>query len=94
MYNTCTEFSSLGGCLLILGMVLVFVWPRLRECGLLQCLQVAVKVCRCGKREKQVSCSSEYLCEGKCSQLRQCGRHQCRRKVGRGGRGEGEGERD
>ncbi|CAI8057869.1 NF-X1-type zinc finger protein NFXL1 [Geodia barretti] len=47
-------------------------------CG--QCLQMAVRGCRCGKKEKQVTCSSEYLCEAKCSRMRQCGRHQCRRK--------------
>ena len=47
----------------------------------LQCIQMAVKVCRCGKKEKQVLCSSEYLCEVRCAGMRQCGRHQCWRKV-------------
>ena len=47
----------------------------------LQCLQRSVKKCRCGKKDKEVPCSSEYLCDLKCTLMRQCGRHQCRRKV-------------
>lgn len=46
-----------------------------------QCLQMAVKLCWCGRKEKSVACSSEYLCEAKCQRVRQCGMHQCRRKV-------------
>lgn len=45
-----------------------------------QCLQMALKRCRCGRKEKSVPCSSEFLCEAKCSRMRQCGRHQCKRK--------------
>ena len=45
------------------------------------CRQVVTKKCRCGKREKQVLCSQEYLCESKCNNLRDCGRHPCKKKV-------------
>ena len=48
-------------------------------CG--RCLQMSVKVCRCGKKTKSVLCSQEFLCETKCTTMRQCGRHQCKRKV-------------
>ncbi|XP_031550329.1 NF-X1-type zinc finger protein NFXL1-like [Actinia tenebrosa] len=47
-------------------------------CG--TCRQIINKKCRCGKREKQVQCYMEYLCESKCTNMRQCQRHQCKRK--------------
>ena len=49
------------------------------SCGI--CRQVVTKTCRCGKREKNVLCSQEFLCEGKCLKMRQCERHPCKRKV-------------
>ena len=48
----------------------------------IQCRQLSVKVCRCRKKKKSVLCSSEYLCDVRCTKLRQCGSHQCKRKVG------------
>ena len=48
----------------------------------LQCLQVRLKRCRCGQSQKEVLCSKEYLCEKRCTNLRDCGKHQCKRKVG------------
>ena len=50
------------------------------SCG--TCRQMIKKKCRCGKREKDVVCSQDFLCEIKCQKMRQCERHQCRRKVG------------
>lgn len=49
------------------------------SCG--QCLQMSEKACRCGKKTKLVPCSQEFLCESRCSNLRQCGKHYCKRKV-------------
>ena len=50
------------------------------SCG--TCRQMITKKCRCGKRQKNVVCSQDFLCEIKCQMMRQCERHQCRRKVG------------
>ncbi|XP_076446589.1 NF-X1-type zinc finger protein NFXL1-like [Babylonia areolata] len=47
-------------------------------CG--QCLQVHLKRCRCSQSQKEVLCSKEYLCEKRCTNLRDCGKHQCKRK--------------
>ncbi|XP_048589157.1 NF-X1-type zinc finger protein NFXL1 isoform X2 [Nematostella vectensis] len=47
-------------------------------CG--PCRQFVTKQCRCGKREKNVQCSMEFTCEAKCTNMRQCSRHQCKRK--------------
>lgn len=48
------------------------------SCG--TCRQMVTKKCRCGKRERSVLCSQEFLCESKCLRMRQCERHQCKRK--------------
>lgn len=48
------------------------------DCG--QCMQTAIKQCRCGKKTKSLPCTTEYLCETKCTKLKQCGIHQCKRK--------------
>ena len=45
------------------------------------CRQMVTKICRCGKKEKSIQCSQEFTCDVKCSKLRDCQRHQCRRKV-------------
>ena len=50
------------------------------SCGI--CRQFVTKTCRCSKREKDVLCSQEFLCESKCLKMRQCERHACKRKVG------------
>lgn len=69
---------------LVLQLLLCGVHRCTRLChagGCGQCLQMAEKVCRCGKKTKLVPCSQEFLCESRCSNLRQCGKHQCKRKV-------------
>ena len=44
---------------------------------------MTVKRCRCkNQKEREVPCYKEYLCESKCSKMRDCGKHQCKRKVG------------
>ena len=45
------------------------------------CRQMVNKVCRCGKRQKAIQCSQEFICDIKCPKLKNCERHQCRRKV-------------
>ena len=50
-------------------------------CVCVQCMQTAIKQCRCGKKTKSLPCTTEYLCETKCTKLKQCGIHQCKRKV-------------
>jgi hypothetical protein len=51
---------------------------------LMQCLQLVRKACRCGQKQKEVLCSKQYLCEIKCPRMRDCNKHQCKRKVGIG----------
>ncbi|XP_071786319.1 NF-X1-type zinc finger protein NFXL1-like [Asterias amurensis] len=65
---------------------------KLLECGLHKCTrrchsgpcetcrQLSVKKCRCGQREKSILCCKEYLCDTKCQQMKDCQRHQCKRK--------------
>ncbi|EDL89995.1 rCG56966 [Rattus norvegicus] len=38
------------------------------------------KQCRCGKHTKRMPCHKTYLCETKCVKMRDCQKHQCRRK--------------
>ncbi|CAG0917121.1 unnamed protein product [Notodromas monacha] len=49
------------------------------NCG--SCLQLILKKCRCGAKEKEVPCQKEFLCESKCKRIRDCKRHACNRKV-------------
>ncbi|KAJ8298481.1 hypothetical protein KUTeg_025012 [Tegillarca granosa] len=56
-------------------------------CG--NCRQMAVKTCRCGKKQKEVQCCKDYLCDIKCNNMRDCRKHQCKRKVQRAGPWEG-----
>ncbi|RXG62012.1 NF-X1-type zinc finger protein NFXL1 [Armadillidium vulgare] len=44
------------------------------------CIQVRVKKCSCGLREKELPCSKTYICDVKCKRKRDCGRHLCNRK--------------
>ena len=44
------------------------------------CLQMKVKKCRCGARQKEVQCAKTFTCEAKCRKTRDCQRHQCNRK--------------
>lgn len=43
--------------------------------------QEVEKQCRCGKHTKRMPCHKPYLCETKCVKMRDCQKHQCRRKV-------------
>ncbi|XP_063216921.1 NF-X1-type zinc finger protein NFXL1 [Bacillus rossius redtenbacheri] len=47
-------------------------------CGL--CLEVVTRPCRCGLHSKELPCQKEFLCDSKCKQLKDCGRHPCNRK--------------
>ncbi|CAG2239164.1 NFXL1 [Mytilus edulis] len=44
------------------------------------CLNVATKTCLCGQRKKELPCYKDYHCETRCTRMRDCGKHQCRRK--------------
>ncbi|XP_029444066.1 NF-X1-type zinc finger protein NFXL1 [Rhinatrema bivittatum] len=44
------------------------------------CRQEVEKQCRCGKHIKRMPCHKPYLCESKCSKIRDCQRHPCKRK--------------
>ncbi|XP_061440006.1 NF-X1-type zinc finger protein NFXL1 isoform X1 [Rhineura floridana] len=44
------------------------------------CRQEVEKQCRCGKHTKQMPCHKPYLCETKCAKIRDCQKHQCKRK--------------
>jgi len=62
------------------------------ECGIHQCakrchygpcdtcLQVVDKTCRCRRRTKKIPCSQIFTCDFKCNNMRNCGRHQCKKK--------------
>ncbi|XP_043229933.1 NF-X1-type zinc finger protein NFXL1-like [Amphibalanus amphitrite] len=47
-------------------------------CG--RCLQLRVKRCRCGRKEKELVCDKEFTCDIKCKRLKDCGKHTCNRK--------------
>jgi len=47
-------------------------------CG--TCRQLSQKTCRCGQRSKELPCFKEYICETKCSKMKDCGKHQCKKK--------------
>ncbi|CAM4552635.1 NF-X1-type zinc finger protein NFXL1 isoform X1 [Caretta caretta] len=44
------------------------------------CRQEVEKQCRCGKHTKRMPCHKPYLCETKCTKIRDCQKHQCKRK--------------
>ncbi|XP_071489644.1 NF-X1-type zinc finger protein NFXL1-like [Diadema antillarum] len=44
------------------------------------CLQMSRKKCRCGAREKTLPCQEEYKCDHKCTKMRNCYKHQCKRR--------------
>jgi len=46
-----------------------------------QCREMVRKRCRCGKKEREIQCYKEFQCDVKCTGLRDCGVHQCKRKV-------------
>ena len=81
-YCACVR-ACVRACVCYLSVLFAFVYHPYSL--YIQCRQLCVKVCRCGKKEKSVMCSSEYLCDVRCTKLRQCGSHQCKRKVGGAG---------
>ncbi len=44
------------------------------------CLQMTVKMCKCGSKRKEVACAKDFMCESKCKTIRDCGKHACNRK--------------
>ncbi|XP_047125843.1 NF-X1-type zinc finger protein NFXL1 isoform X1 [Hydra vulgaris] len=44
------------------------------------CNQVVRKTCKCGRKTKDTPCSQTLTCEFKCTKLRKCGRHPCKKK--------------
>jgi len=48
------------------------------KCG--DCTEIVQKICRCGKKSKNVPCSKAFACDSKCKKLRDCKRHPCNRK--------------
>ncbi|EFA82337.1 hypothetical protein PPL_04762 [Heterostelium album PN500] len=44
------------------------------------CNQVATKKCNCGSLVKDMPCSKELICTNKCNNIRNCGRHRCRKR--------------
>ncbi|XP_066587733.1 NF-X1-type zinc finger protein NFXL1 isoform X2 [Prorops nasuta] len=48
------------------------------RCG--QCLEVALKTCKCGSFKKEIACTKEFHCNKKCTQIRLCGKHLCNKK--------------
>ncbi|XP_064636261.1 NF-X1-type zinc finger protein NFXL1-like [Lineus longissimus] len=47
-------------------------------CG--TCREMMIKRCRCGARQKEVQCYKDYQCETRCNKMKDCGRHQCKKK--------------
>nr|XP_054754423.1 NF-X1-type zinc finger protein NFXL1-like [Lytechinus pictus] len=44
------------------------------------CLQMSRKKCRCGAREKMLPCQEEYKCDHRCTNMKNCKKHQCKRR--------------
>jgi NF-X1-type zinc finger protein NFXL1 len=44
------------------------------------CKTLVLKNCRCGKTSKEALCGADLLCERKCSGMKACGRHACKRR--------------
>ena len=45
------------------------------------CRQIVTKTCRCGKCSKELPCCQIFTCDFKCTKIRNCNRHPCKRKV-------------
>ncbi|KAG6532931.1 hypothetical protein ZIOFF_006790 [Zingiber officinale] len=56
--------------------------PERCHCGpcVEACRSVIIKSCRCGGLKKEVPCYQDLVCERKCQQVRDCGRHTCKRR--------------
>ncbi|MEW5303405.1 MAG: hypothetical protein WDW38_001729 [Sanguina aurantia] len=44
------------------------------------CRDTVARSCRCGKMQKAVRCGEELRCERRCTGVRACGRHPCKRR--------------
>eukprot|EP00878_Enallax_costatus_P040394 GHUV01046599.1.p1 GENE.GHUV01046599.1~~GHUV01046599.1.p1 ORF type:complete len:148 (-),score=0.96 GHUV01046599.1:55-498(-) len=44
------------------------------------CRELVSKTCRCGRTQKEVLCHTDVRCDSKCTNMRNCGRHQCKRR--------------
>jgi len=44
------------------------------------CRQIITKKCRCGKCSKELPCCQVFTCEFKCTKMKNCNRHPCKRK--------------
>ncbi|XP_065059234.1 NF-X1-type zinc finger protein NFXL1-like [Rhopilema esculentum] len=44
------------------------------------CRQIVTKTCRCGKCSKELPCCQLFTCDFKCTRMRNCQRHPCKRK--------------
>lgn len=47
-------------------------------CG--SCLQMILKPCRCGMKQKEVPCTKDYVCDMKCRRMKDCRKHTCNKK--------------
>lgn len=45
------------------------------------CRQIVTKACRCGRCSKELPCCQLFTCDFKCTKMRSCKRHPCKRKV-------------
>jgi len=78
----CTEATPTCGdtCGKILGCKSHNCSERCHRGSCPSCLQMKLKYCRCGARQKEVQCAKTFTCEIKCKRTRDCQRHQCNRK--------------
>ncbi|CAG9463242.1 unnamed protein product [Pedinophyceae sp. YPF-701] len=48
--------------------------------GCQTCLVMVTKACGCGSTRAELPCYKEVACKSKCSRMRSCGRHQCKKR--------------
>ncbi|KAK9820436.1 hypothetical protein WJX72_010343 [[Myrmecia] bisecta] len=44
------------------------------------CRAITIKSCACGRTQKQAPCFENFRCERRCTNMKPCGRHQCKRR--------------
>ncbi|XP_077984309.1 NF-X1-type zinc finger protein NFXL1-like [Glandiceps talaboti] len=78
----CTEDVSTCGdtCDKLLSCGLHYCTQRCHTGPCETCRHMTEKTCRCGARKKSVQCYKDYQCETKCTKMRDCQKHQCKRK--------------
>ncbi|XP_015119941.1 NF-X1-type zinc finger protein NFXL1 [Diachasma alloeum] len=83
-YNVSCKQKTLPTCgdtcgkLLDCGTHLCNMRCHLGDCG--QCLEVVSKTCKCSSYTKEISCTKEFHCNKKCTNMRACGKHPCNKK--------------